>query len=309
MDILLLAVTVISLGVALVMSAAAWRLSREERVRSNARVAALAAAAAAPAAAPGVAVGQAARHDSPESTIRMAPKPVAEPEAEPVAVGESRTAPWSTARVSTFSTPKSVLAPKPHDVVMRDTPAGEVLVREAPAPATATAGLGDSFLGSSVTPPPSSGRQRGLAVAAAVLFVVIAGGGYWTIFAKPGAAGAASPAAASESAPLELVSLRHERRGGRLAVTGLVRNPGAGTAVDKLGAVVFLFDQQGAFITSARADVDFTRLAPGDESPFVVNVDAPATVARYRVSFRTNSGVVPHIDRRGQEPVAASIGS
>ena len=55
----------------------------------------------------------------------------------------------------------------------------------------------------------------------------------------------------------------------------------------------------GTFVTSSRANVDFLKLGAGDESPFVVSLDAPATVARYRVSFRTDDGVVPHIDRRG----------
>ena len=45
MDIILLGVTVISLGVALVMSIAAWRVTRDEKKRSAARVAALSLAA------------------------------------------------------------------------------------------------------------------------------------------------------------------------------------------------------------------------------------------------------------------------
>jgi hypothetical protein len=35
----------------------------------------------------------------------------------------------------------------------------------------------------------------------------------------------------------------------------------------------------------------------------VIRVDAPSNVARYRVSFRTDAGIVSHIDRRGQEPM------
>jgi len=104
--------------------------------------------------------------------------------------------------------------------------------------------------------------------------------------------------------PLELVSLRHDRQNTKLAVSGLVRNPVTGRPVERVSAVVFLFDQQGTFITSATAPVDFIKLGVGDESPFVVAVDAPATVARYRVSFRTDEGVVPHIDRRGATPIA-----
>jgi hypothetical protein len=106
---------------------------------------------------------------------------------------------------------------------------------------------------------------------------------------------------------LELVSLRHERKGASLSITGLVRNPGAGAIVEELAAVVFLFDQQGNFVTSGRAEADFKKLSPGDESPFVVTLGAPTTVARYRVSFRNEAGVVPHVDRRGQEPLAREL--
>jgi hypothetical protein len=306
MEMLLLALTVISLIVAFVMSAAAWKLAREERTRSSARVAALAAAASAPAVATASSaaaiapIAPIARPAEAESTVRIAPRPSVEPAAEPLAVGDLRPAPWATARVSTFATPKAALTPRANDLLLRDTTAGELLVRET------TAGLGESFLGGSITPPPSSGRQRGLAIAAAVLFVALAGGGYWMIFGQSTATAATADA---PKAPLELVSLRHERRGGRLAVTGLVRNPAAGAPVEKLAAVVFLFDRQGGFVTSARAEVDFTRLSPGDESPFVINIDASGAVARYRVSFRNEAGVVPHVDRRGEEPVAASIGS
>ena len=45
MDIILFGITVVSLVVALVMSVAAWRLTRDEKKRSAARVAALSLAA------------------------------------------------------------------------------------------------------------------------------------------------------------------------------------------------------------------------------------------------------------------------
>src|SRR5688500_4548752 len=45
MDTLLLGITVVSLGIALVMSVTAWRLMRDEKRRSAARIAALSAAA------------------------------------------------------------------------------------------------------------------------------------------------------------------------------------------------------------------------------------------------------------------------
>ena len=45
MDIILLGITIVSLVVALVMSVAAWRVTRDEKQRSAARVAALSLAA------------------------------------------------------------------------------------------------------------------------------------------------------------------------------------------------------------------------------------------------------------------------
>jgi hypothetical protein len=213
--------------------------------------------------------------------------------AEPVAVGgDARApAPWASARISAFSAaPRAVAAASP-----RPLPADELPLHST--------SLNDGFLGSAAASSPSAGRQRGLAIAAVVLFIAATGGGYWMIFGDR--TNAAATAGVAAPSTLELVSLRHERRGAALDVTGLVRNPSSGPAVDKLSAVVFLFDQQGGFLSSARAGVDYTTLSPGDESPFVISMPAPANVARYRVSFRTDAGVVPHIDRRGQEPIAA----
>lgn len=103
------------------------------------------------------------------------------------------------------------------------------------------------------------------------------------------------------TAPLELISMRHTRDGDTLTVTGLVRNPPTGAPLTRVAAVVFAFDRSGGFVASARATLDFLTLAPGDESPFVVTVPDLAEVGRYRVSFRTEEGLLRHIDRRGKE--------
>ena len=155
----------------------------------------------------------------------------------------------------------------------------------------------DGFLGTAAHPygSGSGGRQHGLAIAAAVLFAVLATGLAWMMSGPRGS----TAAAMGPNMPLELVSLRHDRKDARLAVSGLVRNPLTGQPVEGVTAVVFLFDHQGTFVTSATAPVDFRKLGVGDESPFVVSLDAPPTVTRYRVSFRTDDGVVSHIDRRG----------
>jgi hypothetical protein len=103
--------------------------------------------------------------------------------------------------------------------------------------------------------------------------------------------------AARQDGSLELLSMRHEREGDTLSVTGLVRNP-SGVAARGVIAVVFAFDHAGNFVASGRAPLDFVTLAPGDESPFHVTIANVSDVGRYRVSFRTESGVVRHVDRR-----------
>jgi hypothetical protein len=105
-------------------------------------------------------------------------------------------------------------------------------------------------------------------------------------------------------APLELVALRHQRRGDVMVISGLVRNPHGGRAIQSLSAVAFTFDKQGTFLATGRAPLDFPLLQPGDESPFTVTVPNSPTIGRYRVTFRNESGVIPHIDRRGDAQVA-----
>jgi hypothetical protein len=109
---------------------------------------------------------------------------------------------------------------------------------------------------------------------------------------------AAAPAVvAQQDARLELLSMHPERSGDTLTVTGLVRNAGRGAAKG-VTAVVFAFDRDGDFVASGRAPLDFVTLGPGDDSPFRVTVPQVGDVARYRVSFRDDAGVVRHVDRR-----------
>jgi hypothetical protein len=108
-------------------------------------------------------------------------------------------------------------------------------------------------------------------------------------------------AAAPAAAPLELISMRHEREGDTLKVSGLVRNPRNGGRVARVTAVVLAFNRAGAFVKSGSAGLDFTTLDPGDESPFVVTIPGIADVGRYRVSFRTEAGAMRHVDRRAEQ--------
>ena len=107
----------------------------------------------------------------------------------------------------------------------------------------------------------------------------------------------AQAAQRTESQSLELLSMRHLRAGNNLTVTGLVRNRGD-AAPESIAAVVFVFDRDGGFVASGRAPLEFSGIAHGDESPFQVTIPDVKDVGRYKVSFRTEAGIVPHVDRR-----------
>jgi hypothetical protein len=280
MDIILLGITVVSLVVALVMSVAAWRLTRDEKKRSAARVAALSVAATEPS------FDRPNTFSQPESLHQFADEPAAKPVAK---------APWSAPKIVPAPIAQSVVAPSVE--LPLNQPARIEPVRVSEPVVTHATG----FLGATEVAREEGGRQKSLAFAAVLLFFVLSGGLVWMMSGPEGS----SSVAVGPNSPLELVSLTHARQNEKLAVSGLVRNPDNGKPVERLSAVVFLFDRMGTFVTSSRANVDFLKLGAGDESPFVVSLDAPATVSRYRVSFRTDDGIVPHIDRRSASPTAA----
>lgn len=286
MDIILLGITVVSLVVALVMSVAAWRLTRDEKKRSAARVAALSVAASE------------ATFDRPntfsqsESLHQFADEPAARPVAK---------APWSAPKIVPAPIAQSVVAPAVELPLNQPARVEAVRISEPVRVSEPIVTHASGFLGATEVQREDGGRQKSLAFAAAILFVVLSGGLVWMMSGPEGT----SAVAVGPNSPLELVSLTHARQNEKLAVSGLVRNPDNGKPVERLSAVVFLFDRMGTFVTSSRANVDFLKLGAGDESPFVVSLDAPATVSRYRVSFRTDDGIVPHIDRRSASPAAA----
>ena len=310
MDIILLGVTVISLGVALVMSVVAWRVTRDERKRSAARVAALSLAARIDDTPQGVSPqvlsprGSAPQESSPYPAQSIPAQDVS-PALRPPMKAPWASAPFNTAADLASATTKS--ASLPADMPLNQVrPEAQVAV-EGPPRFEAPVSHASGFLGAEQTPRDSGSRQKTLAFAAIVLFAVLSGGLVWMMSGPRGS----TATAVGPNSPLELVSLSHQRQNEKLAVSGLVRNPVAGEPIQNLSAVVFLFDRMGTFVTSSRANVDFLKLGAGDESPFVVAIDAPPTVTRYRVSFRTDDGVIPHVDRRGetagsQEPAVKS---
>lgn len=149
--------------------------------------------------------------------------------------------------------------------------------------------------------PARSGRALVYVFAAAVVMVALIAFSFRWAVSAPGAASETTQAvAAAVAQPLSLVSLGHEQHAdGTLVISGIVRNPPDSTARERLFAVASLLDAAGVLIASARAPLDFTTLAPGDESPFVVRVAGASGVARYRIGFRDAEGrSVGHVDRR-----------
>lgn len=251
----LLAVTVVSVLLAVVMSAVAWRVAREERRRSEARVAALAAEI---------------HHVT------------------PLAVNE----PHHRADLPLRAEPLRLKAVAP--------PASDLFASVQPASSSSrsvvavAAGLFVFATAVALVVALSSG-SRPAKVASTVGRTAAATGG-----AETGVNGTRHGDPSPASVPIELVALGHERDGDRLTVRGVVRNPGSGARVERLSVVVFLFNRDGGFVTSGRAAIEAPSLAPGGESTFVVTAPAAAGVDRYRVSFRTDAGIVPHVDKRNK---------
>ncbi len=295
MDIILLGITIVSLVVAFVMSMAAWRVTRDEKQRSAARVGALSLAA-------GGEVEDQPRGLSLQDAA-MSLESFASQDGFASAAKPAAKAPWasppSTPRPSPLATAASL---RTQIVSPAELPLNQAQRLDAVRVSEPAVSHASGFLGAEELPHDSGSRQKTLAFAAVVVFAVLSGGLIYMMSSPEGT----SAAAVGPNSPLELVSLSHQRDNDKLAVSGLVRNPATGQPVQQLSAVVFLFDKTGTFVTSARAKVDFLKLGAGDESPFVVSLDAPATVSRYRVSFRTDDGVIPHIDRRGANPAAAT---
>ena len=220
----LLVLTIGSLLLAVAMTGVAWRVSREEHRRAQARIAALAAEI----------------HESSKSEVRSL-----------------------SDQTSDFQ-----LQTSPRDLFVRS--------------------------------PPKSARRFGTVVAAGV-FVCATVGAFAVISSRSpqSVANPSNPRPQELSNPgtLELLNLVSDRDGDRLTVRGVVRNPNR-AGLDHVTAIVLLFGHDGAFLTSGRADVASTILGPGAETTFVVTVPGAADVGRYRVSFRTEDRVVPHVDRR-----------
>jgi len=143
-------------------------------------------------------------------------------------------------------------------------------------------------------------------MAAAGLVMVLGGGTFWIV--SSGVIGRAIAAheanvTNANALPLELLSLRYATDAAGFVVTGLVQNPAKSVVLNRVVAVVYLFDAEGKYIASSRAPIESTVLSAGGESGFVVHLATSTEVSKYRVSFQHEDGAaVTHVDRRGSLP-------
>jgi hypothetical protein len=257
-----IAITFVSVLVALAMSALVVKMMRDERRRAEARVEAL-----------------------------MEMVAVASP---PEAPGDAQSAPRLSSSQSRVPTTESRIFASPSSAIDLPLSVGGSVV-----------GVGALF----AEPHESSPWLKRLSVIGAIgIGVVLLALAMATLTRNSSEAAETASVAPRSNAPLELLSMRHTQQAEGLTITGLVQNPRGGSPLERVTATALLFARDGSFIGSGRAPLDYLLLRPGDESPFVVTVAVSGTVARYRVSFRTEDGrVIEHVDRRtATEAVARS---
>jgi hypothetical protein len=165
------------------------------------------------------------------------------------------------------------------------------------APSAASRGLFEEAV-----PGSPWGASLKIAGALASLFLVVFA---IASFRSP-AVGSEDPGGQSQLAtPLQLLALGHTQGVGSLTVAGRVKNPRDGQAVSNLTATVFLFGEDGSFLTSGRSPLEVPALGAGAESAFGVTIPVNGAVVRYRVSFRDRSGrAVAHVDKRNAAALA-----
>lgn len=161
-----------------------------------------------------------------------------------------------------------------------------------------------AFFGTVQREEPSGSR---LPIFAAAALIVMLGGAL--IFLNTSASNdhAATVAEVNHTEPLELVALGHAREVSVLTITGTVRNPSSGVKLEGLTAVISLLDRTGALVSTKDVPLDYRALGPGEEAPFRVSIPDPGSIARYRVSFRAGTDVVPHVDRRIDTKLASAL--
>ena len=280
METILIVITSVSVAVAVAALTAVLRLQRSERRRSEARVAALAAAADTH----GVADGGWKQVAGEWQWVASA--------STPVPAATSSFAPAHHVEPVRFDEVR--IQPERAQPMRR--PVVEAEVETAPAIAFGTVERGEATTG-----------RLPLFAAAVVILVLGSAMLFLRTTSSQDAGVTAAQTAAHRMDPLELVSLGHNREAKSLTISGTVRNPATGHKLEGLTAVVSLLDNKGTLISTKDVPLDYRALAPGEEAPFTVSVPDPAAIARYRVSFRAGTEVVPHVDRRSETKLASAL--
>lgn len=292
MEITLIAVTLLSLFVAISLGVVVWRLFREERRRSAARLAALAAELRRG--------GGAAGDEGPGAGFEPLPPPregsSAHPEPGHAGAGGERRRRGPAAH------------PEPGPFALEPAPdSGAARIHEltdrrsyafVPEPAPDSGAAAAPVPGGGLFSPPiestSTGRGR-LAALAGGAGVVLAAVTALFLLSDSDAGDAAAPDGGRP--PLDLIALDHAAEGPFLDIRGAVRNPPRAPGAERLSVVATAFDAAGRLVATRRAPVETPSLPPGADSPFTVRLLA-AGVSRYRISFLLDDAAVPHVDRR-----------
>jgi hypothetical protein len=294
MDTLLVVVAVVALALAALLSVVSWKLLRDSRERSAARVAALESLALAENAEPEPTwhAAMAGEDDGWDLALRRPAEVEAVPE---------------RARVE----PEFERERAP-ELALQFEPVAAAVRRPTPERRYAAVPVSDAMF--EAVEERGAPRRRWAVLAAVGVVVAASAGTAYGLRASDALAHLPLPSfgagtgAAAQNEPLQLLSLRHVvDPSGAFTVTGLVQNPADARQVAGIAAVVYLFDRQGRYFATGRASLDSATLAPGAESPFTVVVPEAAVVGRYRVGFRReDGGVAAHVDRRGQEPAGTT---
>jgi len=286
METLLVVITIISVATAIVALASAHRLTRHERERSEARVAALATAAE--------------THGGMDGGWKQVAGEwqwVAEPATQGISdLG------WGIGAAARVTHADRVI-PVAHPIPNPQSPIPENPQSLITASDTEISSAG--LFGTVQREETSGSRWPVFAVAAVMLLMV--GGALFFLNASASSDPAATAVKIGPSEPIELVALGHSREVHTLTITGTVRNPSSGVKLEGLTAVVSLLDRDGALVSTKDVPLDYRAIGPGEEAPFKVTIPDPGAIARYRVSFRAGTDVVPHVDRRVDTKLASAL--
>lgn len=271
MEWMLIVVSLASLGIATAMSVVAWKVARDSRQRSAARVEAL---------------EELAFGDLGDDAGGLVPALASGPPAAPVR-------------------PVLTMPKPPAPVAARFTTldSGDIDAPDAPSWDTPAA-RDDEADGLFASKDQRAPRGRWLALVGVAAMMALGAGTVYALH-TPGAfslSGISMPSTDRPiiNRPLELMSLRYSTdEPGFFTVSGLVHNPLGASSLRGVVAVVYLFDEQGQYAGNGRIALDVATLDPDIDSTFMLRVKVTGPVSRYRVGFRFADGaVVAHIDKR-----------